>query len=160
VTVTWDEPNSRASTFRSEVTPASGCTSPAPGTVATIKATAILLPIFALIGPPPTIEPFIHLLAMMSLGWIFSCLIGWIGIVLSLARRVPVCIIPDLKRRCCGDLENLRELTLPVRSFDRTILIVASSLSIPFLSISFLSSRVGAANPAAAWPDYLPGRPV
>jgi len=164
------------------------------GTAAAIKAAASLLLLVLIIlasGQEPPLEPFAHLLTMMVGGWIFSCVIGWIGIALSLVRQVPVFIVPDLKRRCGGEIANLVLLQPGRRGFNRAVLIVTSSLSIPFLSVGFLllvlqpqmpgrewmvtagfslllagavgavlaaglaSSRVAAADPAEAWPDFL-----
>jgi hypothetical protein len=128
------------------------------GSAAAIKASSILLLLAGLIiatGQQPPIESLNHLMAVMVIGWLFSCMIGWVGIALSLARRIPVYIIPDLKQRCGGEFQNMATLMLTYRGFNRTVLIVTASLATPFLFVGFLLLILQPQMPGREWMAWL-----
>ncbi|MBX3441017.1 MAG: hypothetical protein KF774_01330 [Planctomyces sp.] len=88
-------------------------------------------------GRDPPLEEFAIVMQALIAGWSFACLIGWVGIAAALSKHIAVYIVPDLKDRCGGDFHNMATLTIRVRGFNRAVLVVASSLSVPFLSVGF-----------------------
>lgn len=102
-------------------------------------AIAIIGDIADLRRPPAAFE---HSMAVMLIGLFATTLLGIVAVAISVARRVPVFVIPTLYGRCGGDFSLVNPTSISRRYFNYAVFVLTLSVFVPALLIGTIVAAV------------------